>query len=256
VKHLFLCISVVLLLLGCKGGDDNTLTEVVEKSSRIAENGTLRVKIDDGTVRFYGADTPDIYLKATKRAYSAARLQGLNVQLISHNDSVTIEAVSPPKAKWSLADRSGTIDCTIIVPQYLKNIEAELINGEISIDELRGGNARASVRNGRISARNCFAHVDYVAQNGAIDFYYTWWQAGTYLVKAAIPNGSIGVFVPRGASFQVDAETGGGSITGNLINGDDEPHEHRKKLVLDIGAGPGPTFQLKSGNGNIRLHGF
>ena len=256
MKYFLSCLGAIFLLAGCKGGVDKTLSDLVEESCRLPEEGTLRVKNEDGTIRLYGADVSELHFKALKRAYSEERLKALDVRLASHDDAVSLETSFPPRKKWGRGDRSGTVDYTIVMPQHLKKIELQLTNGEISIDGLRSGTARATVQNGRLSARNCFADLDYLAQNGAIDFYFNWWEAGTYMIKAAIPNGSVGLLVPPSASFHLQAETRGGSITGNLINGDEDPHEHRKKLDTAIGSGEGPTFQLHSGNGNIRLHGY
>ena len=131
-----------------------------------------------------------------------------------------------------------------------------MINGEISIDGLRAGKAHAVVENGRLSAKNCFANIDFEAKNGAIDFYYNWWEAGAYLCKAAIPNGGIGLFLPRDASFHLEAKTQGGSILCNLIDADEHPHDHRKRLARTFGSEGGATFQFKAMNGNVKIHGY
>ena len=178
------------------------------------------------------------------------------MQVSSRSDSLSIETVLPPHKKWSLRDRSGLVEYVIVMPQHLRKIELELINGEISIDGLRGGNARATVLNGRLSARNCFANINYEAKNGAIDFYYNWWEASQCLFQAAIPNGPIGAFLPRDASFSMEAETQGGSIISNLVDADEHPHDHRKKLTRTFGSDGGARFQFKAVKGNIRVQGY
>jgi DUF4097 and DUF4098 domain-containing protein YvlB len=255
VRYLIL-LAVVALWTGCKGGVDKTLQQVVEETYRLDSTGNLHIKNVDGTIRLYGWDKPDVQVKATKKAYSTERLRAITMQVSSHPESLSIETIFPPGKKWSLRDRSGLVEYVIVMPQHLKKIELELTNGEISIDGLRDGSAHASVVNGRISARNCFANLDYKATNGAIDFYYNWWEAVAYLVKATIPNGAIGVLLPGAASFHVEAETQGGSIISNLIDEDERPHDHRKKLTRTFASDGGPTFKLKAENGNIRIHGY
>jgi DUF4097 and DUF4098 domain-containing protein YvlB len=244
------------LWTGCKGGVDKTLEQVVEETHHLEADGNLHIKNVDGTIRLYGWDNPEVQVRATKKAYSAERLRAITLQVASHPGSLSIETIFPPGKKWSLRDRSGVVDYVIVMPQQLKKIELELINGEISIDGLRDGNAHASVVNGRISARNCFTNLDYEAKNGAIDFYYNWWEAGAYLAKAAIPNGAISVFLPGDASFHVEAETQGGSIISNLIDEDEHPHDHRKKLTRTFGSDRGPMFKFNAVSGNIRIHGY
>ena len=244
------------LFIGCKGGVDKTLEEVIDENYPLAVGGILHVRSEDGSIRFFGSDASELHVKAIKRAYSSERLRALGMRVTSQVDSISIETTSLPKRKWSLHDRSGTIDYIITMPQHMKTIDAELINGEISVDGLREGSVEARLTNGRVSARNCFANFDCNVSSGAIDFYYNWWEAGDYLVKAAIPNGSIGLFLPRTASFQVEAETQGGGIMGNLIDEDETMPRHRKRLSTKIGVEAGPRFQFRTVKGNIRLHGY
>ena len=246
----------LVLWTGCKGEAVKTFEQVVEEIHHLDSAGNLRVTNVDGTVRLYGGDESEVRVKATKRAYSNERLRALEMRISSRPDSLSIETIFPPRKKWSLRDRSGVVDYVIIVPESLKTLDVELINGEISIDGLRGGSAHARLVNGRLSARDSFANLDYQTQSGAIDFYYDWWETGNYTVKAAIANGAIGVLLPRRASFHLEAETSGGSIMGNLVAGDERSREHRKKITTKIGSGTGPTFRLKSVNGNIRVNGY
>jgi hypothetical protein len=256
VKQYLIYLSILALLVGCKGGVDKTLEQVVEENYHLEATGTLHIKNEDGSVRLYGSDAAELHIKAIKRAYSRERLQAISVRVISQAESASIETVSPPGIKWSLRDRSGTVDYIIVIPQHLQTIDLELVNGEISIDGLRGGKAKANAINGRISARNCFANLDYNTKNGAIDFYYNWWEPAQYLIKAEIPNGAIGVFLPRSASFHLEAETKGGGISTNVLEQDEAKPGHRKQVMATIGSEPGPRFQLHAVKGNIRIHAY
>jgi hypothetical protein len=256
------CATYLILIVeaivfgGCKGGVDQTLEAKVEETYLLGAKGTLSIRNEDGSIRLYGADSREVYVEARKRAYSKKRLDAIQVRGSVRNEELAIETIFPPKKKWSVSDRSGTVDYIVIIPQHLKKIELDLVNGEISIDGLRGGNARTSVVNGRTNARNCFANLDYKAKNGAIDFYYNWWEPGRYLIKAEVPNGAVGIFLPRSASFRVDAETQGGSIMGNLIDENEEARGHRKTVRAMIGSDASTSFQLRSVNANIRIHGY
>ena len=240
----------------CKGGIDKTLEQVIEERYHLEPTGSLHIKNEDGTIRLSTVRRP---LSCTSKLIKRGvfnRASALTMQVSSRPESVSIETIFPPRKKWSLRDRSGVVDYIIVMPQHLQTIELELINGEVSIDGLREGKARASVVNGRISARNCFTNLDYEAKNGAIDFYYNWWEPNSCLTKAAIFNGAIGVFLPRSASFRVDAETQGGSIMGNLIDEDEDMRGHKKRVRASIGSNGSALFQLKSVSGNIRIHGY
>jgi hypothetical protein len=255
VKLCLILLNVAFLFVSCTGSIDKTLEQVVEESRHLEPSASLRVKNEDGSIRLYGAETAEIQIKAIKRAYSFERLHAIRAQVSSHPESVSIETIFPPKKKWSWRDRSGTVDYIIVMPQHLSAIELELINGEISIDNLRGGNARTKVVNGRMSARNCFANLDYEAKNGAVDFYFNWWEPGHYLIKGQVPNGMLGVFLPRSASFRVDAATQGGSIMCNLTD-EEGARGHRKTLQTTLGSDARASFQLRSVSGNIRIKGY
>ena len=244
------------LWTGCKGGVDKTVEQLLIRDWPLDPSGNLHIKNVDGTIRLYGSEEWMLRVRADKKAYSTERLRAMKMDTVAGPKSFSIDTIFPARNKWSLRDRSGVVDYTIVVPQSLKGVELELENGEISIEGLRGGNVHAVVVNGRISASNCFANLDYEAKNGAIDFYYKWWEARTYLAQAAIPNGSIGVFLPEDASFHVEAETQGGVIISNLIDEDEKPRDHRKKLARTFGSEQGPAFKFNAGNGNIRIQGY
>lgn len=248
--------AAVLLFTGCKRDADKTLEQVVEQTYRLDFRGSLRITNKDGAIHLFGSKAPELRVQAIKRAYSRARLQAIDVRVSSQPQAAVIDTIFPPAKKWSLSDRSGTVDYIIVMPERLRTVDLELINGEITIDDLREGRGRARVQNGRLSALNSFASLNYQAANGAIDFYYYWWESAQFLVKATIPNGNIGVMLPRDASFRVEAETRGGSVACDQLDGDDGLHSHRKKLTSNIGSGKGPTFQLQSVSGNIRIRTY
>ncbi len=256
MKRRLIVVGALFLLVGCKGGVDKTIEQVIEQNYRLDPGGSLSIRNREGAIHLFGSDTPELRIKAIKRAYSTARLQAIDIRVSAQPQSASIDTIFPSAKKWSRSDRSGTVDYIVTMPQRLKTVDLELVNGEITVDDLTEGNARVRVQNGRVSARNCFANLDYHAMNGAIDFYYDWWVPLQFSVKAAIPNGNIGVLLPRDAAFRVEAETRGGSVACDLLDDDDGVHRHQKKLATNIGSGKGPTFCLESVSGNIRIRRY
>ncbi len=255
VRYLMLLVGLTLCA-SCKNEAPKALEQVIEESHHLEPTGKLHIKNGDGSIRLYGWANPEVLIKATTRTYSAERLKQIKTQVSSRPDLLSIETIFPPAQKWSLHDRSGVVDYVIVMPDQLQNIDAELINGEISIDGLRAGNARALVENGRLSAKNCFTNINFEAKNGAIDFYYDWWESGAYVAAARIPNGGIGLNLPRDASFRVEAETQNGSVLCNLIDENEHPRDHRKKLTRAFGSENGPTFRFKAVDGNVKIRGY
>lgn len=255
-KSLLVLFISALWLAGCSGGNSAALEEAVEKNYDFPLNGTLSVRNEDGSIHIYASDQPGLRLQATKRAYSAARLNQIKVLVSSHNDSLAIATHFPPKKKWAWGDRSGTVDYTLVVPEEAKIASLDLVNGEISIEGMGGGTVNANLINGRIGARNCFGDMDFRVANGNIDFFYNWWEKESYVAHAAIVNGGVGFFAPMDASFRIQASTASGRIMGNFAREKEGTEGPVRKLETIVGKDPGPTFHLEARTGHINLEGF
>jgi hypothetical protein len=246
-----LLLFAALILCGCKDGEP--LEETFEQSYRLNSGDSLRVENQDGSIQLYGSNAKEFHVAAIKRAYSPDGLRALEIR-VTEGDTLSIKTVAPPKSKWMMRDRSGTIDYVITLPAHFKTADLELINGEIYLEDFRGGNVKARVINGRIRTQNCFTSFDCDARRGTIEFYYNWWEPKDYTVNATSPKGSIGLYLPRFASFFVEAATKTGAITGDVIGEDESMPGNRKQLTTKVGADPGPHFQLKSVSGDILVH--
>ncbi len=255
MRHTF-CLSLgicLIALAGCGQGDDLIQEKFFEQQLDFAAGDRLEVKNVDGSIHVYGSTFPGVHLVARMRAYSVTRLAGIKVDIAQGGGVLSVHSIIPPAKQWGLGDRSGTIDYTLIVPQETKVIDLALVNGEISLEGLRGGKARADLVNGRIAARNCFADVDLHSSNGNIDFYYNWWENMACRLKGTIGNGGVGLLVPRGFSFQVHARTATGLIMGSLVSHKTGP---TRKLDTTFGKEPVATVEMVSEHGNIRLNDF
>ncbi|MEP6685644.1 MAG: hypothetical protein ABJB22_02605, partial [Verrucomicrobiota bacterium] len=128
----------------------------------------------------------------------------------------------------------------------------EVVNGEISVDGLRGGSAKARLVNGRMFSHNCFGDLDFAVTTGRIDLFYDWWEPRTFAVEGAIVNGPINAFIPRGSSFRVAAETMDGGIV-NHFRETKISREDATRLKTTIGSGPSPSFRIRATHGNIHF---
>ena len=85
-------------------------------------------------------------MKVIRKAFSQERLDELKVNVAIDGDDAVIETAFPPKPEgWSTSDRSGTVEYLINVPQHCTITKAELANGEIMIDGMRGPSVDAQV---------------------------------------------------------------------------------------------------------------
>jgi hypothetical protein len=115
-------------------------------------------------------------------------------------------------------DRSGTVDCTIVVPATVRISQLSLDAGEVHLDGLRGPSVHAWLGDGRIFAHNCFTDIDVALQRGNLTISYDWWEEGTFSVHANIAQGNAWAFLPSDAAFHLVAETAYGKIRNDFDN--------------------------------------
>jgi DUF4097 and DUF4098 domain-containing protein YvlB len=245
--------TAVLLCAACDKRGDQALESIVEKDYDFPPGGELTVRNAEGSIRIYGSAFPGMKLIALKKAYSLERLNKIEVKISPDAGSRMIDTVFPPKNEgWGLGDRSGTVDYVIVVPDSARIGNLEVVNGEISVDDLRDGSAKARLVNGRMFSHNCFGDLDFAVTTGRLDFFYDWWEPRTFVVEGAVVNGNINAYMPHGSLFHADAETPNGRILDHF----GETETQRKdviRLKTTIGSGPSPSFRLRATHGNIHF---
>ena len=241
----------VALVCGCTGQTNEPLEETVEQTYDFPPGSELTVRNAEGSIRIYGSAHPGMQLIAVKKAYSLERLNKIEVKVSAVGGSTTVDTTFPPKKEgWGFGDRSGTVDYIIVVPDSTRIGNLEVVNGEISVDDVRGGSAKARLVNGRMFSHNCFGDLDFAVTNGRLDFFYDWWEPRTFAVEGAIVNGNINAYIPHGSSFHADAETMDGRIVDHF--GETKtPREDGTKFKTTIGFDPSPSFRLRATHGNI-----
>lgn len=246
--------TLLILLVGTSFATAKpALEELSEKVYAVPPNVSLTVRNTDGTIYIYGWDHAKIKVTARKKAYSAERLKEIAVNVKIDGDHASIDTSFPPKPQGlGVADRSGTVDYIILVPEKCSVTQTELSAGEIILEGLRGGAANARLTNGRITTRNCFAGGELTIQDGALDIYHDWWEPFTFAVRGSVARGRINVLLPLDANVRLSAKSGDGKVTNKFAEGD-EPREARE-LNAKIGEGTGAEFNLQATNGNITIH--
>jgi hypothetical protein len=243
----------VFLFASCGfDGGDRTLEEIAEHDYQVDPSATLSLSNEDGSIRIYGADIKEIKLQAIKKAYSAERLSKISVNVSAGPDAVSIETSYPPKKRWGLGDRSGTVDYILVVPQTCKISKVNLGSGEILIEGMRGESVDAHLKTGRLFGHNCFGRVHLSVVNGGIDIFYDWWEQRKFSIEAEIENGGIHAFIPSEASFHLIAETEDGRIANDFAE-KEQRHADDRKIDMLIGAAPEPEVKLLARDGNVMI---
>jgi hypothetical protein len=247
-----LALAVFLLLVQPLLAATKALEEKVEQKYELDSDATLSISNTDGSIRIYAAETSEIFVQATKKAYTTERLQGIVVDVQASRKAVAIKTTFPPR-KNALSDRSGTVDYIVIVPQAIKITQLELVNGEVTIEGLRGGRAKAQVKNGWVAGQNCFADLDLTIETGRLDVFYGWWENHKFSVKGSSNRGILRAFLPRDTSVMLNAT----SETGRIINafGDKNAgaNDTVRSLNTVIGTNAEAAIELKTGSGDIQI---
>ena len=228
-----------------------SLEEYSEKRYPVGPKASLSVRNTDGTIYIYGSNEPEIKIVTRKRAYSKARLDGIATKVTSDGENISIETVFPPAPKaWSAADRSGTVDYLILVPQTCSISRAKLATGEIIVEGLSGPEVNAQLGNGKLTAQNCFSSTKLSVSAGTLDVSFAWWEGSAFSLSAEIANGDLRVALPPNPSVQIDATTEKGQVRNAFA---EKSGGVGRGLQMVIGDGASAALQLRAAQGNIRI---
>jgi hypothetical protein len=253
-RSLYLTLPITMFLLaGCGSEVERIVEQTVEQNYKIDPNARVSIRNTDGSIRIYGADTPEIKLQAVKKAYSKDRLDKIVIDVGAQPASISIDTIYPPKPKLGLADRSGTVDYVIVVPQSCTISRLELSNGEMLIEGMRGRDVHASLVNGHLVDRNCFGDQHLFVANGTLDIGYDWWEKHKFLVDAKIVHGNARAFIPGEASFHVLATTDDGNVACDFTPQESRHGGSVQKIDTVVNGPSEAEFQIHATNGTVKI---
>ncbi|MFN2507506.1 MAG: DUF4097 domain-containing protein [Chthoniobacterales bacterium] len=226
---------------------------IIEETYPIGADATVWVRNGDGRIYVYGSDANEIKVTALKRAFTKERVDAIKVNVQVDGDSAAIDTIFPPLPQGSLlADRSGTVDYTILVPLSCTLSKIELSNGEIVIEGIRGPRIEATLGKGRVLFSSCFSAARLSVGNGGIDISYPWWEELAFSLDAQTGDGDLRVALPATAALRLEAATATGHIRNRLAEKSKESGDERR-LITTIGGPSATEFKLRSTSGNIRI---
>lgn len=231
-----------------------TFEDTFDETYALDADGSISIKNIDGAIRIYAADVNEVHVHALKRAYTAERLDAIQVVANATPKSLVIDTRFPPKPNGLFADKSGAVDYTLIVPMRANIAGCDLAAGEILIEGLQQGSAKAHLVNGWLSAHNCFVDVDVSIVNGKLELAYDWWRDGeAFTANGASVNGIVRALIPPDASIVISAATQTGKVANTFDDNDTNPVSNTSSIETVIGSGSGATMSLRSTNGNVRI---
>jgi len=250
-------IAVVLLLslAGCGSESEPVIEETFERVYTVQPNTDISVQNRDGAVLVYGANTNELQVHATKKAYSRMRLKEIAINVSVQSTTVSIDTKFPPKPRWALFDRSGTVDYTVVLPATASISQLRLVAGEVLIDGMRGPSVHASLGDGRVLAHNCFTKIDLALQRGSLTVSYDWWEHGTFSVHANIAQGNTWAFLPSDSAFHLVAETAHGKIGNDFDNLAVERTAAAAAAKIDmlVNGGGQAAIKMRAADGDIKI---
>jgi hypothetical protein len=240
-------------LAGCGPAAHRTLEETFEQTYTIEATANITITNGDGAVFVYGSNRNEMRVEAIKRAYTRKRLKQIAVDVSIQPGSVSISTKFPPKPKFALFDRSGTVDYTIVVPATTNLTRLELGAGEVLVDGMRGRTTHARLGSGRIFAHNCFGNVALTLERGTVTLAYDWWEPRKFSIEANIGDGNAWAFFPIDVVCHLVAETGHGKIGNDFAETAQRGTKEITKVDMLIQGGSGAAVTMRARKGNIRI---
>ena len=244
-----------MLLNGCGSGNNRVLEEVSEKVYAIEPSANISIHNHDGAILVYGSNLNEVRVRSLKKAYSHERLNRIVIDVSAKPGTVSITAKAPPQPRWALSDRSGTVDCTIVVPATASISALDLNAGEVLLDSMRGPEVRARLSDGRIFTRNCFTNLDLTMNRGTLTLGYDWWEQKKFSAHVNVGQGNAWVFFPTEAGFQLLAHTGHGKIANDFNNLPVSANSSAREMKIDqiVNGGGSTTINVRVEKGNIKI---
>src|SRR5262249_26922766 len=229
-----------ILLAGCSPKIEGPQSDVFEQTYEVDPEASLSIRNIDGSIVIQGTESGVIKLRAVKKAKSSEELKGIDIAAIAEGKSASITTKFLSQKNKALSSGSRTVDYTIELPRTVNLTRVDLDNGRVLIDGMRAEDLHASVVDGQLVVRNCCGNAQVSIANGVLGLYYEPCEQRRFLVDAQMTNGNAGVFVGRGASFRIQAETMRGQIINEL--GD----------IVNLNGQSPRTVDISTGNNAVR----
>ena len=233
-------------------GANPLLEETIEETYPLSSEGTVSIRNIEGAIRVYGSSGTYVKIVAIKRAYTRERLDGIKVGIDVKPDTIAIETVVPPKKKWGLGDRSGTVEYLIYIPQTASVTRAELETGELLVEGMRGANTNASLGTGRLYSHNCFSNAKLTVERGGLDISYDWWERRSFTIEAQIVSGGVRAWLPPDASFNLNASSDDGNVASDFTP-KEKRQGHASNLEQAVGESDRADFHFHANDGNVKV---
>lgn len=223
----------------------------------LADGRTVYVHNVNGAVRFEAGNGDHVEVEAEKRwrrgdpddvrieARQTASGDVVICAMWRRGDTCSESGIDGGERRWN-QDNNVSVHFVVRVPAYA-NVEANSVNGNVEVAELRG-RVEARTVNGYVEAASSGGPVRARTVNGSIRAKG---QVGRNGLDYETVNGSIEIELPANADVNVSLRTTNGRVTSDFpitFSGEINP----RRIEAKVGNG-GPELRARTVNGGIRL---
>jgi DUF4097 and DUF4098 domain-containing protein YvlB len=254
------------------------------KVYKVTGRPDVRVETNDASIEVNSTDAPEVTARVITNGYAISQDEVRIEKDVQTGNQIVIE-VRVPRTHWSWGNSNRSVRVDLTVPRNANlnlhsgdgHIKASGVSGDIHIEtgdghiqtgDLHGsirlhtgdghieatgvdGSLDASTKDGHLKIRGRFDALRLETGDGSIvaDVLPGSKLSGNWTIHTG--DGSVTVRLADGLAADIEAHTGDGSISSQLplmVSGILGRRDLRGKL-----AGGGPTLQIRTGDGSIRL---
>lgn len=240
-----------IALLGMTCYAQAKVTDEIEQSFDVDAAASLRIENINGSVVISSWDKNIIKVTALINADDQDERDNILVDITHNSKGVNIETKYKKQSTWGENHSSSSVSYNILVPINAKLSSIELVNGSLSIDNVKG-EIKADLVNGSITASGLESDSEFNSVNGGIEITYK--RVGDELKRIELDtvNGRIKLYLPQNISASIDAETMHGSISNDFDLKEDHNLFSGHSLKGNIGNGD-IRISLESVNGSVKI---
>ncbi len=235
-----------------QASDHGTFHEEFHQTYPITADGRIELDNLNGAVHISTWDRNEVKVDAVKYADSRDRLAEAQIEVDSHESSISIRTKYPDHDhtfNWGSHNNPAGVEYTLTVPRAARLDEIKLINGSLDVTGA-SGEVHASCINGRLDAHNLSGRAELSTVNGSLDANFD--QLSSSPVELKSVNGSIKLTIPSDSKAEIEANT----VSGGLEN-DFGLRVNRQSVIGHdlrgrLGSG-GPHIELENVNGRIEI---
>jgi hypothetical protein len=227
-------------------------TDTWTRSYAVSAGGKFEVVNTNGLVEVLQGTGPKVEVtaeriaKATSDEAAKDLLSKIEIVETVQPDSVRLETKTPKHFGAGGAE----VKYTIKMPAGL-HVRAGTTNGGIKLTGI-SNDVDASTTNGGVNGEGLSGSIDASTTNGGVHLALS--KLGTHGLKAETTNGGVSVEIPADTKANVSAHVVNGGLGVDNLSIVNTGEQSRRHLEGTLNGG-GPTIELGTTNGGIRLTG-